>query len=37
MRSEGVAKLELAVSILADRTKIKNDHYVLDICSVKTG
>lgn len=36
MKSEGVGKLE-AVRILADRTKIQNDHCILDTCSVKTG
>lgn len=37
MKSEGVAKLWIAVSILADTTKIQNDHCILDRCSVKRG
>lgn len=37
MKSEGVAKLWIAVSILADRTKIQNDHCILDRRSVKRG
>lgn len=37
MKSEGLAKLEIAVSIFADRNTIQNDHCMLDTRSVRTG
>lgn len=37
MKSEGLAKLDIAVSIFADRNTIQNDHCMLDTCSVRTG